>query len=185
MDPGYLEYFEASDGVSLSVGSLLRLAEALETTSTALAGGEVDRPPGRGRAGSHPRLEVLSREQCMAHLAQGGVGRIVFAAERGPMALPVNFACTAHEIIFKTDEAMATTVTAQGMVGFEVDRIDDTMSEGWSVVVTGNASRVDAACTVDVDASLPVEPWAGGSRDIAIRIDADEVTGRVIVLAST
>ena len=36
-------------------------------------------------------LEILTREQCEAHLEVGGIGRVVFTSERGPVAVPVNF----------------------------------------------------------------------------------------------
>jgi len=82
MAGGYLDYLEHSPAVTLTPGALVRLAAALETTPTFLRGGEIDRPPGIGRAGSHPRVDVLRREQCAAHLALGGIGRFVFLAER-------------------------------------------------------------------------------------------------------
>jgi transcriptional regulator with XRE-family HTH domain len=74
MDPSYLEYLEHSPSVALPHGALSRLAAALETTVDYLRGGEVDRPPGPGRAGPHPHLDILSKEECEAHLAGGGVG---------------------------------------------------------------------------------------------------------------
>ena len=74
MASGYLEYLEHSSTASLTPGPLMRLAAALETTATFLANGTVDRPPGTGRAGPHPRLKVLSREHCEAHLDAGGIG---------------------------------------------------------------------------------------------------------------
>jgi nitroimidazol reductase NimA-like FMN-containing flavoprotein (pyridoxamine 5'-phosphate oxidase superfamily) len=101
------------------------------------------------------------------------------------MALPVNFGCLGDDVYFRTDESMAVDVTAQGLVGFEVDRIDDAMSEGWSVLVTGRAARVDASLATDELATLSIEPWAGGSRDVLVQIHADDVSGRVIVLAAT
>ena len=91
MVASYLDYLEHSPAVALPRGSLIRLAGALETTVDYLRGGEVDRPPGPGRAGPHPHLDILSKEECEAHLAGGGVGRFVFLAKQGPVALPVNF----------------------------------------------------------------------------------------------
>src|ERR1700689_592705 len=51
IDAWFLAYFEQSADTSLSGGSLLRLAVALDTTPSSLEGGQVDRPPGLGRAG--------------------------------------------------------------------------------------------------------------------------------------
>ena len=142
VDPNYFKYFERNADAHLSAGTLNLIAMALDTSPVALSGGDIDRAPGRGRAGRHPSLDTLEREHCDAHLAAGGVGRIVFSTERGPVALPVNFEFTEGEIIFSTDEAKADLLAQLPIVGFEVDRVDETFSEGWSVLVSGPARLV-------------------------------------------
>jgi hypothetical protein len=181
IDPGYLTYFETSSDARLSAGTLLLLALALDTTPTALQGGEVDRPPGHGRAGRHPVLDILTREQCDAHLAAGGVGRIVYSTARGPVALPVNFEFTDGEIVFSTNDAKASALEAEEVVGFEIDRVDEAMREGWSVLATGRARRIEAPEEVQRLASLDLEAWAGGARHTLIAIRPDDLTGRVII----
>jgi hypothetical protein len=180
VDGWFLTYFEQSADSSLTDAALLRLAIALSTTPLALEGGEIDRPPGSGRAGPHPVLEVLSFDDCVRHLGAGGVGRIVFSTGPGPVALPVNFAFSEGHIIFRTSDAMARSIV--GVVAFEVDHIDDAMSEGWSVLVRGHASVIEeeAAAQRVVD-RLDLEPWAGGGRLTIIEITPLEITGRVIV----
>ena len=89
----------------------------------------MDRPPGTGHAGVHPVLEHLTTEQCEDHLSAGGIGRIVLSSGLpGPVAFPVNFVFADGVVIFRTSDAMAGTIT--GVVAFEVDHIDETMSEG-------------------------------------------------------
>jgi hypothetical protein len=171
MDSGYLDYLEHSAAPNVSAEALVRLAFALETTATDLAGGNVDRPPGTGRAGPRPSLDVLSREQCEAHLAAGGIGRVVFLAERGPVALPVNFRFVDGDIVFRTNPAGSPATATGTTVGFEVDHIDEATSEGWSVVITGHAARVDDHSELEQLARLGIEPWAGSAgRDAVIRI---------------
>jgi hypothetical protein len=181
VDPVYLHYFEANPQATLSAGTLQLMALALETTPLALLGGEVDRPPGHGRAGRHPVLEVLTRQQCEAHLAVGGVGRIVYSASRGPVALPVNFEFTEGEIVFSTNESKAATIGGQTVMGFEVDRVDDSMSEGWSVLVSGRARHIKDPNESQRLSSLDLEAWAGGLRHSLVAIMPDEITGRVII----
>jgi nitroimidazol reductase NimA-like FMN-containing flavoprotein (pyridoxamine 5'-phosphate oxidase superfamily) len=65
-------------------------------------------------------------------------------------------------------------------VSFEVDHIDEAMSEGWSVIVTGRARRVDDPSELEQLAQLGIEPWAGGSREAIIRVEAAEISGRSI-----
>ena len=143
VDPVYLRYFESNPTANVSAGTLQLMALALRTTPLALLGGDVDRPPGHGRAGRHPVLEELTKQQCEAHLAVGGVGRIVYSSSRGPAALPVNFEFTQGEIVFSTNESKAAAIAEQAVVGFEVDRVDESVSEGWSVLVSGCARRIE------------------------------------------
>jgi nitroimidazol reductase NimA-like FMN-containing flavoprotein (pyridoxamine 5'-phosphate oxidase superfamily) len=180
MNSGYLDYLEHSPDAALTAGALLRLAAALETTPEFLRGGHVDRPPGPGRAGPHPHLDVLSREECELHLAGGGVGRFVFLAPQGPVALPVNFRYLDGDVLFRTRPKGALAAAAGTTVSVEVDRIDDAMSEGWSVLVTGRARLVDDPAELEHAADLGIEPWPGGHREALMRIETEEISGRRI-----
>jgi hypothetical protein len=179
IDAWFLAYFEQSTDTSLSDGSLLRLAVALDTTTFALGGGRVDRSPSPGHAGLHPVLESLTADQCRRHLAAGGVGRIVLSTGSGPVAFPVNFVFTDGAVVLRTSDAMMAKVS--GVVAFEVDHIDEAMSGGWSVLVRGHARRIEDAEERAVAAHLDVEPWAGEERLNVISIEPFEITGRVIV----
>jgi nitroimidazol reductase NimA-like FMN-containing flavoprotein (pyridoxamine 5'-phosphate oxidase superfamily) len=185
IDPGYLRYFEANATARLSGGSLILLAMALETTPGELTGGNLERPPGRGGPGPSPELRELTPEQCQAHLEVGGVGRVVYVSERGPVAHPVNFASTGGDVVISTTGAAAERLEDQGRVSFQIDRVDEAMSEGWSVLVTGRARWVDDPDELVEVAALELEPWAGGPRHTIIRITPDVVTGRVIIQHSS
>jgi nitroimidazol reductase NimA-like FMN-containing flavoprotein (pyridoxamine 5'-phosphate oxidase superfamily) len=181
MDPGYLDYLEHSSDVAITRGTLSRLAAALETTVAYLRGGEIDRPPGPGRAGPHPHLDILSREECEAHLAGGGVGRFVFLAEQGPVALPVNFRVADGDIVFRTRSGGALAAAAGTTVSFEADHIDEAMSEGWSVLITGRARLIDEPAELEKVIDLgDLEPWPGGRREALMRIETATISGRRI-----
>jgi hypothetical protein len=184
IDPAYLHYFESNSDARLSAGSLHLLALALDTTPVALQGGYIDRPPGGGRAGHHPHLETLSDDHCEAHLRCGGIGRVLYSTERGPVAVPVNYEFTDGQVIISTDVNKAATLESHAVVGFEIDRIDETMSEGWSVLVSGTARRLDDPAEILKVSSLDLESWAGGPRHALVAITPTEVTGRVIVHTS-
>jgi transcriptional regulator with XRE-family HTH domain len=182
VDPTYLNYFEHNSNARLSAGTLNLIALALDTSPVALQGGDVERAPGRGRGHPHPTLETLTREQCEAHLAAGGVGRVVFSMDRGPVALPVNFESTDDgRVLISTDDAKADLLETQDLIGFEVDRVDEAMSEGWSVLVSGPARRIRDSLEEQRLASLDLETWAGGDRHALVIITPVTVTGRVIV----
>ncbi len=179
MDPAYLEYVQRSPQAVVSGEALFQLAKALETTPTSLAGADVGRPPGYGRAEPHPVLVTLTREQCESYLMPGGIGRVAFVVERGPIALPVNFRFHGGAVVFRTASTASVSSAFGTVMGFEVDRVDDALSEGWSVLVTGRAEPIEAGDRATL-MRLGIEPWAGGYRDIFVRIGIDEITGRAI-----
>ena len=180
IDPGYLRYFEESTGGRLSTGTILLLALALQSTPEELYGGRVDRPAGRGRAGRHPELKELTSEQCEAHLRAGGVGRLVFVSSRGTVAHPMNYVVSEGDVIVSTTAEQAERLAGPARVSFQIDRVDESMSEGWSVLVTGTTRLVDEPDEVVALAALGLAPWAGGERHTLIRIRPDEITGRLI-----
>jgi len=179
IDRWFLAYFEQSADSTLTSGALARLAVALQTTPRVLEGGEMDRPPGTGHAGMNPALEHLTTAQCEDHLSAGGIGRIVLSNGSGPVAFPVNFIFADGVVIFRTSDAVAGTIS--GVVAFEVDHIDETMSAGWSVLVRGRARLIEEPAERLAVARLDLEPWAGGARLNLVGITPSELTGRVIV----
>ena len=181
MDPGYLRYFEQHAGARLSAGSLMLLARALETTPAELYGAHVERPQGRAQPRPNPDLRELTGGQCEAHLEADGVGRVVFVSARGPVAYPVNYVISDGDIIISTTVAAADALENQETVGFQLDRVDEAQSEGWSVLATGRARRVDDPEELQRLSALELEPWAGGERRALVRIMPTELTGRVIV----
>jgi nitroimidazol reductase NimA-like FMN-containing flavoprotein (pyridoxamine 5'-phosphate oxidase superfamily) len=180
IDPNYLHYLETNASAHLSTGSLILLAMTLETTPEFLQGGK---EIARSRTGTeqHPTVEQLSREQCMVHLESGAYGRVVYVTPRGPVAVPVNYECTNGQIVISTDPNKASSLTAAGAVGFEVDHVDQTLSEGWSVLVTGPARRVTAPHERMELSSMGLESWSEGDTHDLISIEPREITGRVIV----
>jgi nitroimidazol reductase NimA-like FMN-containing flavoprotein (pyridoxamine 5'-phosphate oxidase superfamily) len=179
--PGYLRYLERTPGTAPTVSVLIRLAEALATTVTALTGGDTGLPPGLGQASREPELVELTVEECRTRLATHGVGRLAVITAEGPVVVPVNYSVIDGAVVFSTalDGVLAQAVGTQ--VALEVDRIDEAFSHGWSVLVRGRARAVS-----DPDAARALTdraystPWAGGRRDLWVRLDADGITGRMI-----
>ncbi|MFD8234791.1 pyridoxamine 5'-phosphate oxidase family protein [Streptomyces sp. NPDC059696] len=183
MSPHYLDYLEthASDP---SLGTLLRLADALGTTLLALQGGDRERPPGQGHALLHPRLRELGERECRALLSTHGVGRISLNTAHGPAVFPVNYDVVDGAVVFRTAPGSAPADAVGSEVAFEVDHVDDAMSQGWSVLVTGRARAVsDAAAVRRLDERAHTVPWAGGGRPLWVSIGIDRLTGRRIAPA--
>jgi transcriptional regulator with XRE-family HTH domain len=181
LSPEYLTYLETSLTPSPSRGDLARLAAALGAPAAALTGAGQEMPPGQGTAAPRPALETMTAAECRTHLANGGIGRFLFAATRGPVAVPVNFAMLGDDVVFRTDDRTAAAgAIGQHKVSFDVDHIDEALSEGWSVLVSGTASILTNPDDLRAAAGLGIQPWAGGDRGTYIRLVATEVTGRRI-----
>jgi hypothetical protein len=65
-------------------------------------------------------------------------------------------------------------------VSFSVDRIDDALAEGWSVLASGAVAIIPDPAGRAVAARLGIEPWAGGQRGLVVRLTPCEITGRRI-----
>jgi hypothetical protein len=178
----YLEYLETSATADPGPDVLIRLADALGTTAAALRGGGLGLPPGQRRAAGHPVLAELTPAGCRELLAPGGVGRFLFVADRGPVAVPVNYGMLGGDIVFRTsDSGRAAAATRPGsLVSFSVDRIDDALAEGWSVLASGAVAIIPDPAGRAVAARLGIEPWAGGQRGLVVRLTPCEITGRRI-----
>jgi transcriptional regulator with XRE-family HTH domain len=181
MAVSYLEYLETGVRPDPTPGDLARLAAALGTSPAALGGAGISLPPGQRRAAQRPVLQTLSAAECRGYLAAGGVGRFLFTADRGPVAIPVNYGMLGDDIIFRSGSATSVPVGAgQPRVSFDVDHLDDALAEGWSVLVSGQATLITDPAELKQAQALGITPWAGGDRDTFIKIVAREVTGRRI-----
>ena len=182
--PGYLQYVEEQPFASPGPTCLLRLARALDTSIPRLRGADSGLPPGLGEAAEHPVFTPLEPEECMTLLSDHGVGRVAVTTDEGPAIVPVNYSVTDGTVVFRTAPSAAPSLAADHEVAFEVDRIDEALSEGWSVLVLGPAAAVtDTEEALDHQQRAHTGPWAGGDRPLWIRIEPRRVTGRRITAA--
>ncbi|MFJ5533837.1 helix-turn-helix domain-containing protein [Streptomyces sp. NPDC093261] len=183
MAPSYLQYLEEQPTAAPGVSTLLRLAGALETTVLELTGGDVELPPGLGQATGHPKFAEMAIQECRDLLSSHGVGRLAVPTVSGPEIVPVNYGVIDGAVVFRTAPGTVPSQASGTQVAFEVDRIDAAFSQGWSVLVRGHASTVtdpDSVRRLEEQASS--EPWAGGQRDLWIRIETLSITGRRITV---
>ena len=176
----YLEYVERYPARP-DAAALRRLAAALQTTPAALLGAGSAVPPAYGHLAASPLVIKLTPAECGRMIAAGGVGRIAFGTASGPVVLPVNFAVVEGSIVLRTGEATIIAGHADGPVAFEVDHIDEALSQGWSVLVRGQAHRIAHPAELrNVRRASAIWPWPGGDRDLYVRIIPDTITGRRI-----
>ena len=128
-------------------------------------------------------LTVLSVDECMRLLATHvpHVGRLGFVSEGRPVILPINYVFSEGIVTFRTDPGAKLTAAAVGQhVAFEIDEIDPTWREGWSVVVQGRADEVLDAGELERMKQLPLRPWGPGAKASYVRIMSTEISGRRI-----
>jgi transcriptional regulator with XRE-family HTH domain len=161
--------------------ALQRLAAALQTTPQTLLGAGTGQPPRRAGPSRQPVLETLTSAECFDLLSPGGVGRVAFTAADGPVVLPVNYAMAGRTVIFRTAPDTLLAGHLDCLAGFEVDGLDEALNQGWSVLVAGRAVRVTSEAEVrHLERHADVQPWAGGARDVYVRIIPRKITGRRI-----
>ncbi|MET9730226.1 pyridoxamine 5'-phosphate oxidase family protein [Streptomyces sp. NPDC006458] len=183
MAPSYLRHLEEHPDATPSRGALLGVAAALETTVSALTGGTADLPPGPEQAAQAPEFTGLSEEECRSLIGGHGVGRIAVPTDSGPVVVPVNYSVVEGAIVFRTAPGTTPSLAADHLVAFEVDRIDDAFSRGWSVLVRGRARTVTDPGEADrLTDSAYSRPWTGDGRDLWVRLEPQAITGRRITV---
>ena len=131
--------------------------------------------------GNGHSLRTLSPAECFDLLEPGGIGRVGFTAADGMMMLPVNFAVTAKTIIFRTAPDTLLALYASAQISFEADRLDEALRTGWSVLVQGRARRITEEREIrHLEDATHLQPWAGGARDVYVRIAPTRISGRRI-----
>ncbi|MFE0546439.1 helix-turn-helix domain-containing protein [Streptomyces sp. NPDC058891] len=183
MATSYLKHLERHPGAVPNRGVLLGLAAALETSVAELTGGTADLPPGPEQAAPGTGFAELGPDECGALLGTHGIGRIAVTTDSGPVVVPVNYTVVDGAIVLRTGTGTTPSLAAGHQVAFEVDRIDDAMSAGWSVLVRGPARTVtDPDETRRLDDRAYSAPWAGGGRALWVQVDPQTVTGRRITV---
>ncbi|MFD9122608.1 pyridoxamine 5'-phosphate oxidase family protein [Streptomyces bottropensis] len=183
MAPEYLAYLEEQPA-DPTTATLISLADALGTSLSALRGGGVDLPSGQGQALMHPQLRDLDADECRSRLSTHGVGRVAVTTPDGPAVVPVNYEVVDDVLAFRTARDSVPAAAVGSEVAFEVDHVDEAMSQGWSVLVVGPARVVTEPDEVRklVD-HAHTTPWAGGERDMWVSIRPTRITGRGITPA--
>ncbi|WP_406164776.1 pyridoxamine 5'-phosphate oxidase family protein [Streptomyces sp. NBC_00996] len=185
MSPHYLAYLEERPA-DPTMAALIRLADALGTTATALLGGGMDLPPGQGHALLQPQLRDLDPDECRTLLSTHGVGRVAVSASDGrPAVVPVNYEVVDEAIVFRTAPDSVAAAAVEREVAFEVDHVDEALSQGWSVLAVGPASVVTEPDAVRrLTRHAHTTPWAGGEREMWVSIRPTSLTGRRITPAA-
>jgi hypothetical protein len=123
------------------------------------------------------QFATVAYDECIRRLGWERIGRVGVVEADGSVSIyPVNYAFFDGVIVFRTTERRGE-VMANGLVSFEVDRIDDVHGTGWSVLARGPV-------TLLADSPLGASPvsWAPDGRTITASLTPVSVTGREVFL---
>jgi nitroimidazol reductase NimA-like FMN-containing flavoprotein (pyridoxamine 5'-phosphate oxidase superfamily) len=129
-------------------------------------------------------LELLTEQQCVDLLAQGGIGRVGVTIAGLPVITPVTFVFYDGAVVFRTGEGSKLRAASAGaVVAFEIDDFSSETKTGWSVLAVGRSSEVvDEHQIAEMNGNAPV-PWADGERMHYVQLRPEMLTGRRIVAA--
>jgi nitroimidazol reductase NimA-like FMN-containing flavoprotein (pyridoxamine 5'-phosphate oxidase superfamily) len=127
-------------------------------------------------------LELLSEEQCVELLEQGGIGRVGVTISGLPVITPVTYVFYDGAVVFRTGEGSKLRAASAGaVVAFEIDDYSSESKTGWSVLAVGrSAELVDEREIAEMNGNAPV-PWADGDRQHYVQLRPEMLTGRRIV----
>jgi nitroimidazol reductase NimA-like FMN-containing flavoprotein (pyridoxamine 5'-phosphate oxidase superfamily) len=122
-----------------------------------------------------PVLRELAPSQCERLLRRGTFGRVALTTPDGPEIVPVNYAVRDDAVVVRTTRDGLLARLADGRrVAFEVDLVDESRWQGWSVVAHGVAE-------IARDTARPTSgprAWADGDRSCELRLPWTRLSGR-------
>lgn len=131
-------------------------------------------------------MQRLTRSDCFQLLAGNRFGRLaVNIGGTAPAIRPVNYVLDerSQSIVFRTDYGSKLFgLLTSGKAAFEIDGVDHASQTGWSVIVVGVTEEIVNPLEVRRLEHGGLEPWAPGPKPCWMRIRAQTVSGRRIVV---
>lgn len=125
-------------------------------------------------------IEEMTEDACWAALERAPLARIAVCAAGEVDVSPINVVVDDGSVLFRTAPGSKLLgLVAHPGVAVEVDGYDDTSA--WSVVLKGEAERVELQSEIDVAEQLPLHPWIPTLKYRWVRVRATRVTGRRFV----
>jgi len=127
-----------------------------------------------------PESIDLTHDECLQLLRGGVAGRMAICTPTGPYIVPVNYAVLDDAVVIRTSPySLLGTYGRSTTLAFEVDWFDHERQRGWSVVARGRGDVVtDARDLERIRGDRDPRPWAGGGRNLYLRLRWTELTGR-------
>lgn len=130
-------------------------------------------------------LQVLDRDECLALLGSGVLGRVALCMGALPTILPISYRLVDDKVVFRTGIGSKMDAATRGaVIAFEVDRFDPEHRRGWSVVVTGIAHDTPSTDWAAPILAAAIPRWAPETATRVLHLDTDIISGRRITAPS-
>ena len=129
-------------------------------------------------------LEVIPLMECVRLVETNEVARVAFVHDGTIQLYPINYAWDGEGMVFRTETGSPLADAAGSEMVAETDGTDQRARSGWSIIARGTAEFVDPTRKPELAARLKrlaLYPWAGGEKEIWLRLIPAPMTGRRVV----
>lgn len=137
--------------------------------------------------GSAPgAFATLSLARCHELLRTRDIARVAWQAVDGLQILPVTYAWYQDAVVFRTSPyGVLSELIQPTEVAVEIDDLHQEQRSGWSVVVRGRAEAIaEPRELVQLWTVDGLVPWAPGVRNLFIRVQPQQISGRQLQSAA-
>ena len=129
--------------------------------------------------------EILDRNEALRLLAlvahERGIARLGIPTPGAPLIIPVNYTYDDAGVLIRLAKGAIANIVAGSLVAIEIDRVDESMGEAWSVLLRGHARLIHHGPGVVTRRPIP-DPLSPIPGDLVVFIRGDDVTGRRFAL---
>jgi nitroimidazol reductase NimA-like FMN-containing flavoprotein (pyridoxamine 5'-phosphate oxidase superfamily) len=122
-------------------------------------------------------ITTLSSTECWELVNAATVGRLGFRHGEDVQIIPVNYQVESGVIIRTSSTGILADLPGGPRVAFQVD-YHSSAGAGWSILMHGTLSVLTDEEAQTLQSRTRVLPWAGGERDLLLRFEADDISGR-------
>jgi nitroimidazol reductase NimA-like FMN-containing flavoprotein (pyridoxamine 5'-phosphate oxidase superfamily) len=127
-------------------------------------------------------LQPLDDDQCRRLLGSVQFGRVAVVEGGRPLIVVLNHVVDGNDVLFRTRADARLARLTDGRIvhaSFEVDSALPLGASGWSVIAVGHLAREHDE-ERQARARSTIKAWAEGDRDVVLRLEVHEVTGRSV-----
>lgn len=136
----------------------------------------------------HSAIRLLSQQQCLDLLRAAAVARVGFVSNEGVEIIPVGFRLALGPRLFMMTQPwgiLGQLAESGARCSVEVDHHGDTSGSGWSVLMRGTLSRLDAAGAAAYDElDRGLDAWPGYLDAKPVQFVPSTYSGRSVLRAS-